>query len=64
MYTIEHIELLLLLIVSVSFQMVAVLQAVEVQHQISMPEVMKLKLFYTYCWLVAELSQEHSTRII
>ena len=36
MYTIEHLELLLLLIVSINFQVVSVLQAIEVQHQIFM----------------------------
>ena len=61
MYTIEHLELLLLLIVSINFQVVSVLQATEVPYSIKFlcnrrPEVMKLKFFHTPCWLVAELS--------
>ena len=59
MYTIEHLELLLLLIVSINFQVVSDLQAIGVQHQFlcnRRPEVMKLKLFHTPRWLVAELS--------
>ena len=55
----EHLELLL---ASVNFQMVSVLQAIEVQHQYSIlcnrcPEFIKLELFIPCC-LVPESSED------
>ena len=61
MYTIEHLGLLLLSIVNVNFQMVSVLQSIEYCFKFlynRCPEIMKLKIFCTPCWFVAELFED------